>query len=256
MFSKQHGLQPMTVAIGISVVAHLGILTILGTTLKDGNAPTNHQATAIVRFQQAVPPESTHDGEPPTQLASQSSTASIPAVQPQSTGINDPELRPVSPAVTPSPDESSDPDQAAQPSGQTDVNRPLQPRPSQTQTAHNPLPVSDLVSSSSPVLRAPRKPISPEPTPAIVTPTPDSPIRPDYPFSARRRGVEGEVLVNVVVSDRGFPVSTEVIAGSGDAGLDEAAISAIHDTRFRAGTIDAKPHRMATRIRVRFRLNP
>ena len=57
-------------------------------------------------------------------------------------------------------------------------------------------------------------------------------IVPVYPRSARRRGREGVVTVEISVSDSGEVSGVEVIAGSGYRDLDSAAVSAVRTARF------------------------
>ena len=57
-------------------------------------------------------------------------------------------------------------------------------------------------------------------------------IVPVYPRSARRRGREGVVTVEITVSDSGEVSGVEVIAGSGYKDLDSAAVSAVRTAHF------------------------
>jgi protein TonB len=57
-------------------------------------------------------------------------------------------------------------------------------------------------------------------------------IVPVYPRSARRRGREGVVTVEILVSDSGEVSGVEVIAGSGYKDLDSAAVSAVRTAHF------------------------
>jgi protein TonB len=57
-------------------------------------------------------------------------------------------------------------------------------------------------------------------------------IVPVYPRSARRRGREGVVTVEITVSDFGEVSGVEVIAGSGYKDLDSAAVSAVRTAHF------------------------
>lgn len=63
-------------------------------------------------------------------------------------------------------------------------------------------------------------------------------IEPKYPRSARRRGREGAVTVDVTVLDSGEVSSVEVVSGSGYADLDSAAVSAVRSARFSPATED------------------
>ena len=56
--------------------------------------------------------------------------------------------------------------------------------------------------------------------------------KPDYPPAARRRGLEGTVLVRVLVNTEGVPDQTRVIGPSGIDDLDQAAVVAVQRWRF------------------------
>ena len=75
-------------------------------------------------------------------------------------------------------------------------------------------------------------------------------IVPVYPRSARRRGREGVVTVEISVSDSGEVSGVEVIAGSGHKDLDSAAISAVRTARFAPATEDGV--RVNGRLRLTF----
>ena len=60
-------------------------------------------------------------------------------------------------------------------------------------------------------------------------------LRVEYPESARREGVEGQVLVSVAVDEAGRPVDPVVVA-SPDARLSEAALDAVRRAQFVGGS--------------------
>ena len=74
-----------------------------------------------------------------------------------------------------------------------------------------------------------------EPTPlrppAYRGPTLHNP-QPEYPFLARRRGLEGTVLLRVKVSTEGAPLKVFIVHSSGADILDQAALSAVSQWRF------------------------
>jgi len=55
---------------------------------------------------------------------------------------------------------------------------------------------------------------------------------PSYPASAKRKGVQGKVLINVVVRTDGTAASVAVSRSSGSDILDEAALDAVKQWRF------------------------
>jgi len=82
---------------------------------------------------------------------------------------------------------------------------------------------------------------SPAPRPMATTSelAPPVPVAgnppPSYPPAARRRGVEGVVMVRLVLSGQGEVVKAEVKETSGSQLLDEAALSALRQWRFNPG---------------------
>ncbi len=54
-----------------------------------------------------------------------------------------------------------------------------------------------------------------------------------YPKIAQEAGIEGTVLLNVYVSDKGFVEEIVVVKGLPKTGLDEAAIRAVRQVRFK-----------------------
>ena len=79
-------------------------------------------------------------------------------------------------------------------------------------------------------------------------------IVPVYPRSARRRGREGVVTVEILVSDSGEVSGVEVIAGSGDKDLDSAAVSAVRTARFAPATENGVRVHGSLRLTFEFRL--
>jgi TonB family protein len=55
---------------------------------------------------------------------------------------------------------------------------------------------------------------------------------PSYPSSAKRRGIQGKVLINVVVKTDGTASSVVIAHSSGSDVLDEAALDAVKQWRF------------------------
>ena len=78
--------------------------------------------------------------------------------------------------------------------------------------------------------------------------------RPRYPDIARRRGLEGTVLLQVLVLDDGRVGEASIRRSSTHRLLDAAALDAIRDWRFAPGSQNGKPAAMAVEIPVIFRL--
>ncbi len=82
---------------------------------------------------------------------------------------------------------------------------------------------------------------APEPQPVATrtSPKPPMPVAgnppPRYPATARRRGIEGTVLVRLRVDQQGRVLAAEVLRSSGSKLLDAAAIAALRRWRFTPG---------------------
>lgn len=72
-----------------------------------------------------------------------------------------------------------------------------------------------------------------------------------YPERARLKGTEGVVVVRFVVDERGRTRDEEVVQGLGD-GCDQAAIRAVIQTRFRAGSNGGEPVPVIMEVPVNF----
>ncbi len=77
--------------------------------------------------------------------------------------------------------------------------------------------------------------------------------KPDYPESARMRGIEGAVLLEAVISMEGIPLNWKVLS-SPDPDLSQAAIDAVRQWRYEPTLLNGEPIEVVTTISVRFRL--
>lgn len=92
-------------------------------------------------------------------------------------------------------------------------------------------------------------------TPAVA-PTILRAVQPDYPPSARRRGVEGVTYLRILLDKAGVPESVEVAESAGDVYLDESAAEAAAEWRFSPGLdSQGRPVRCYVKVPVAFRLN-
>ena len=85
-------------------------------------------------------------------------------------------------------------------------------------------------------------------------PVPLTPIRPKYPEIAQEAGIEGTVVVQVFVDDKGRVKDTVILKGIPNTGLDEAASDAIRDVRFRPAKQRERAVGVWISIPVNFRL--
>ena len=66
-----------------------------------------------------------------------------------------------------------------------------------------------------------------EDVPKIKEPVPIETITPVYPFRARKKGLEGTVTLEVVISDTGTPLSCLILNSSGFTDLDDTAVKTV-----------------------------
>ncbi len=80
-------------------------------------------------------------------------------------------------------------------------------------------------------------------------------IPPVYPFKAKRRGIEGWVDVEFVVTDQGLVEEIKVIAAQPEKIFNKNVIQCLSAWRFKPGTILGETVRTRARTRIRFELN-
>ena len=74
-----------------------------------------------------------------------------------------------------------------------------------------------------------------------------------YPEIAKRAGVEGKVYVLAFVDETGEVTNAKILKGLG-AGLDEAALNAVKQTKFKPGKQRGKPVKVQVSIHIVFKL--
>jgi periplasmic protein TonB len=80
-------------------------------------------------------------------------------------------------------------------------------------------------------------------------------VKPRYPDSARRRGVEGTVIIKVYVTEQGRVEQVQVEQSAGHTDLDQAAVEAVGRWRFEPARRGRQPVAMWVSIPVKFMLN-
>lgn len=88
---------------------------------------------------------------------------------------------------------------------------------------------------------------------AAAAPSADNP-KPAYPAYARRRGIEGRVVLRVEVTAEGGAGAVAVVESSGHDSLDEAAVTAVRRWRFHPAVRDGVPVPSTLRVPITFRL--
>ncbi|MGE4551578.1 MAG: energy transducer TonB, partial [Desulfovibrionaceae bacterium] len=77
---------------------------------------------------------------------------------------------------------------------------------------------------------------------------------PDYPASARRRGLTGVVELRFLVEPDGAVSEVEVVSARPEGIFEQAAIQAVRRWRFRPGLVQGRPVRTWMRIPITFQL--
>jgi periplasmic protein TonB len=90
---------------------------------------------------------------------------------------------------------------------------------------------------------------------ASTLPTGGYQVKPRYPDSARRRGVEGTVIIKAYVTEQGRVDQVQVEQSAGHTDLDDAAVEAVGRWRFEPARRGRQPIAMWVSIPVRFMLN-
>jgi TonB family protein len=86
-------------------------------------------------------------------------------------------------------------------------------------------------------------------TPAV--PDPDN-APPEFPAAARSRGVEGTVILKIVISERGLVQNVDVVKG--DEPFASAARQAVARWRYRPASFQGEPIAVFKIVKVPFRL--
>ena len=81
-----------------------------------------------------------------------------------------------------------------------------------------------------------------------------TPIRPVYPEIAQEAGIEGVIVVQAFIDEKGRVKDTQILKGVPNTGLDEAAMDAIRKTRFKPAKQRERAVGVWISIPVNFRL--
>ena len=85
-------------------------------------------------------------------------------------------------------------------------------------------------------------------------PRPITPIKPVYPDIAQEAGIEGQVLVQCFIDEKGKVKETIVVKGIPNTGLNETAVAALRKTRFRPAKQRERPVGVWITIPINFKL--
>jgi protein TonB len=79
-------------------------------------------------------------------------------------------------------------------------------------------------------------------------------VKPDYPKAAKKKGIEGDVVMKALLTKEGVVDTVDVLRG--DPILAEAAVKAVKQWRFRPYLLNGDPVEVETQLTVRFALSP
>ncbi|WP_160107747.1 energy transducer TonB [Pseudomonas izuensis] len=145
------------------------------------------------------------------------------------------------------------------PQPQTPSPKPVEPRPAQpssspssTVQAATPSAPAKSVITLPPAMITPAPPLTPVVSlrPSFVTPPP----APRYPNTARRRNQQGIVRVEVHLDERGQQLKRVLTRSSGVDSLDQAALEAVTQWRFRPEIVDGRAVPSRVEIPIEFAL--
>lgn len=164
-----------------------------------------------------------------------------------------PEMKPVPPTPAPA---AARPRPEPQP--RPDIRPEPLPAPAPVAEPAPALPPAVLTApqgSAAPAVTASPEPPRPVPvTPPLYNAAYLSNPPPDYPAVARRRGLEGVVLLSVLVSEAGLPKEIRLAKTSGAAVLDEAALEAVKGWKFVPARQGEQAVAAWVEVPIRFRL--
>lgn len=138
-----------------------------------------------------------------------------------------------------------------EPSEETPVEeeRPVKPQ-TEPPAEQNPESEAPPTAETTPAAPAP----APQQARVEVPPKPKQTIKPKYPEESRQRGEEGDVQVEIDVTDHGGVSAVRIVRSSGYAALDAAAQKAARQAKFTPAKADGKAVPTTARLTLTFRL--
>jgi protein TonB len=169
--------------------------------------------------------------EKPEALPSPAAPISAPLPTEEPPSVTPPQVTTLAPAaVSPVPPPS--------PAPKAEMPKQSPPSPQAATARDRSVPVQHAArspASAHPATTA-DAPAVPAAVAALIPPRPvagmSSNRPPIYPEGARRRGIQGRVLLRISVSAEGAPVAVSIAQSSGAATLDDAAVAAVRQWRF------------------------
>ncbi|MBL4574755.1 MAG: energy transducer TonB [Opitutaceae bacterium] len=129
--------------------------------------------------------------------------------------------------------------------------------PAVHKTALKPKKIAKKPIEKQPLPKALQVAASPTPSPVakpaiFLAPQPSYQPKPKYPTIARRRGVEGIVILDISLTNSGHVSNAFIVKSSGSSALDRSALKAVKIWRFPAGRFNSIT---SFKQKIEFRLN-
>jgi protein TonB len=78
--------------------------------------------------------------------------------------------------------------------------------------------------------------------------------RPEYPESARARGIEGSVSIEYTIDTEGNVAGAKIVSSAGNADLDDAALRTVESRKYKPAVQDGVPRNYRKRETFHFSL--
>jgi periplasmic protein TonB len=79
-------------------------------------------------------------------------------------------------------------------------------------------------------------------------------VPPDYPLSAKRRGIQGEVKMRILINEQGTVEKVSIVNAKPPGVFDQSVIRCVSRWRFKAGTVGGRPVKALAETTVKFEL--
>ena len=247
-------------ALAASVAIHMALALFMAMMLKlDDHVtlPTLDLSAVEVSFSRDKSEDKTAVVEQP-EVAQTTEQPEEAATQEEPTP--EPDQPPPPPAPEPDPPPPPLPEPVREPEPGPQPAPPEPPPPPQPKPELPPPPQQVEPREPSPAPEHDATPVPTPPTPAPdqakvdAPPRPLKTIRPDYPKGARQRNEEGDVVLELSITEHGTVSSVSVVSSSGFADLDAAAVRAAERARFSPAKSGRKSISSTARMTITFRL--
>jgi protein TonB len=218
--------------VGVSLAVHAAILTWLSLTPAPVVPPKRTTELVVVEVQRPPPPPRVEPAKPePVQVT-----------RPPPRRLAFRRSEPPPPNEPPPPEAKAEPPPVV-------VGLTLR---STTTAGTFDAPVGNTLAGKAPDKAVDPSSVRPSPVPLYELdsqPTVIGEVRIPYPEDARSRGIEGTVVLSVLVDEAGSVRTVKILSGPG-GGLDQAAAKAVERIRFRPATRKGQP--VAAQITYRY----